>query len=362
MLIDEKKLSNEERATLALRSLYERFGYLHYRMTKFEEYDLYLRNRDFLVSENLITFTDTNGKLMALKPDVTLSIIKNLKNLNSVKKLYYNENVYRTSGTEGNFREIMQVGLECIGDIDIYSESEVLMLAAMSLKAISEDSILDISHLGVLKDIFTCIGISAGAEQSILEHANEKNLKAIREICVSDGCATESADALASFLCEYGEPRDVLGKAEKLFGGKIGTDNLRELKGLLDCLAMTEVPKMIRMDPGLVDDMRYYNGVVMKGYIKGVPQAVLSGGQYDRLLQRMGRDSKAIGFAVYLDTLERLGETADRYDCDLLLSYSESSDPKKVMRQAVQAAEKGWTVRVSKGIPEGLRFRTLKEI
>ena len=76
-MIDEKLLKNEEKAVFSLRSLYKKYGYLPYKMSKFEEYELYMRNKDFLVSDRIITFNDTNGKLMALKPDVTLSIIKN---------------------------------------------------------------------------------------------------------------------------------------------------------------------------------------------------------------------------------------------------------------------------------------------
>lgn len=67
---------------------------------------------------------------MALKPDVTLSIIKNSKDTPGyVQKLYYNENVYRVSKGTKTFKEIMQVGLECIGDIDGYCISEVITLA-----------------------------------------------------------------------------------------------------------------------------------------------------------------------------------------------------------------------------------------
>ena len=74
-------LKNDERVILRLRSLYDRFGYDRYKMSKFEEYDLYVRNKSFLLSDHIITFTDTSGKLMALKPDVTLSIVKNTKDI-----------------------------------------------------------------------------------------------------------------------------------------------------------------------------------------------------------------------------------------------------------------------------------------
>ena len=131
MLINESLLKYDEKAVFALRELYSKYGFTQYKMSKFEEYDLYVKNKDFLVSDNVITFNDTNGKLMALKPDVTLSIIKNTKDIKGfVQKFYYNENVYRVSQRTKNFKEIMQIGLECIGDIDDYCIAEVLALAA----------------------------------------------------------------------------------------------------------------------------------------------------------------------------------------------------------------------------------------
>ena len=79
MQIEDRVMDPRERIGFLLRSLYAGYGYNRYRMGKFEEYDLYSRNKDFLFSEGVITFTDTNGRLMALKPDVTLSIVKNRK-------------------------------------------------------------------------------------------------------------------------------------------------------------------------------------------------------------------------------------------------------------------------------------------
>ena len=72
-------LKPAERAVFELRGLYRIYGYLHYKVSKFEEYDLYMRNKSFLADENILTFTDTDGRLMALKPDITLSIINNSK-------------------------------------------------------------------------------------------------------------------------------------------------------------------------------------------------------------------------------------------------------------------------------------------
>ena len=108
MEFDEKVLKNGEYAVFELRALYQRYGYTQYKMSKFEEYDLYVQNKDFLVGDGVITFNDTDGKLLALKPDVTLSIIKKSKDEGGVtQKVYYNENVYRISKNTHTFKEIM---------------------------------------------------------------------------------------------------------------------------------------------------------------------------------------------------------------------------------------------------------------
>ena len=77
MELDWNILKPQERLTLQLRMLYERSGFRQYHMSRFEEYGLYQKNRSFLPSEQVITFTDLDGRLLALKPDVTLSIAKN---------------------------------------------------------------------------------------------------------------------------------------------------------------------------------------------------------------------------------------------------------------------------------------------
>lgn len=120
---------NDEAAILGFRALYHSYGYKRYKMSKFEEYDLYVTNKSFLASGNIVTFPGVGGRLMALRPDVTLSIVKNAAtSAGGLEKLYYNETVYRPEG--GELKEITQVGLECIGCLDRYAMGEVVLLAA----------------------------------------------------------------------------------------------------------------------------------------------------------------------------------------------------------------------------------------
>ena len=99
---------SEETDLLRLQRLYARYGYDKFRMSKFEDYTLYLQNKDFLKGGNIITFNGPDGRLLALKQDVTLSIVKNARDEATPCKVYYTENVYRASDDTNDIREIPQ--------------------------------------------------------------------------------------------------------------------------------------------------------------------------------------------------------------------------------------------------------------
>lgn len=351
---------DDEKAIFRLRELFRRYGYRHYKMSKFEEYDLYVRNKSFLLSDHVITFTDTDGKLMALKPDVTLSIVKNSKeNISCVDKVFYNENVYRVSRGGDSFREIMQVGAECIGEIDTYCLCEVLLLAAKSLREISEDFVLDVSDMGILSDVLDLLCLSDPARASLLSCIGEKNLHGAREICRNENISEEKQALAELLITTYGEPSRVLPLLrEKLPRNACGA-SLDRLEQVLSALP-SEIPAgSVRIDFSVIHDMRYYNGLVFKGFVKGIPTGILSGGQYDRLMQRMGKSAGAIGFAVYLDLLEELSAPRSEYDADVILLYTEQDSPSLVASCVQRLSADGRSVRAQRTLEAGQTCREL---
>ena len=309
MMIDERVMNGQERISFRLRSLYSRYGYERYRMSKFEEYDLYSRNKDFLFSESVITFTDTTGKLMALKPDVTLSIVKNRRDTpGALQKLYYHENVYRVSTAADGFREQTQVGLECMGAVDGACVSEVLRLAAESLQLCSEQFVLEISHLDILNAFVDAIAPDVTIKEAILACAGQKNLHGITGICRDNGLPEGVEEGLKQLLSLYGTPRTVMPKIRALSEEYGAGEMAAELGRAVACFTGSELEDRIQIDFSSTGDLKYYNGIAFKGFISGIPGSVLSGGQYDALMKKMGRKDKAIGFAVFLDMLERLTE------------------------------------------------------
>lgn len=294
----ENMLRRDEKLIYSLRSLYTKNGYSHFRMSKFEEYDLYSKNKDFLISDGVITFTDTTGKLMALKPDVTFSIIKNTADeQGTVKRVCYNENVYRMSDSTHDFTEIMQSGIECIGDIDDYSVCEVLMLAGKSLELTGEEYVLDVSHLGYIEGLL----LDAGEcdRDAVLKCISEKNTHGL------DALLGERADKLKRLTMLYGSFDETKNALEELDVNDITNTALTELETVWSYLDKCDKIN-IKLDFSAVGNMNYYNGIVFRGFVSGAPTEVLSGGRYDKLMKKLGKRASAIGFALYHDRLKYL--------------------------------------------------------
>jgi len=351
-------LKNEVPVQQALRALYKSYGYTRFKMNKFEEYDTYARVKDFLISDKVITFTDTNGKLLAMKPDVTVSIIKNTDDVSGqVQKVYYNENVYRVSGGAHAYREIMQAGLECLGDIDTYHIAEVISLAVQSLASICDEYVLDISHMGFVSGLLKAAEFTEENMSAALRAVSEKNLPALTTLCEQAGVCQALTEKITALITEYGPICEVLPRLSLLCVNEEMELAANKMRGICDALCACGLEKHVQLDFSVVNDMNYYNGIVFSGYVAGLPAGVLSGGQYDKLMKKMGKNAKAIGFAVYLDQLERLWKREDNFDADVLLQYDDSVKPETVLLKAQEITKSGKTVLVLKNVPESVRTK-----
>ena len=358
MSIPMNVLKNDELAIFRLRELYGKYGYMRYKVSKFEEYDLYARNKSFLISENILTFTDTDGRLMALKPDVTLSIVKNLgKSDEQTHKLCYNETVYRPSGSADGFREIMQTGLECVGKIDLLAVCEVISLAQKSLELISEENILDVSHMGFILALMEELGVDSQDADTLIGYIGSKNLPAISAFCAERALPAEDARAICEITELYAPIETALGVVEKNIRNEKMRAAYDELCAICEVLRVSGNTERIYIDFSTVNDMSYYNGVIFKGFIKGIPDGILSGGRYDNLMKKMGKKAGAIGFAVYLDMLDLLNGELGRYDVDTVLLYGDDSDVKQVAKISEQLRAEGVTVRAERGDAPSVRCR-----
>ncbi len=338
----ERYLRNEEKIIFALRALYAQYGYRRYKMNKFEEYDFYAENKEFLVSGNVITFTDGSGRLMALKPDVTLSIARHHEDHAGLQRVYYNENVYRA--LDGEFREIPQTGLECIGELDAFTVGEVLLLAVKSLEAVGKPFKLCVSHMGLLNAAVCAANLPDAAEDALFAAVESKSVSIIRDLFAQFGGDAAACDALCALTDLHGSLHAVLPTLKAL----APNDAFTELAAIDAFLQAAGIECEVQFDFSLKGDTKYYNGAVFCGFIEGVPRAILSGGRYDLLMQKLGKKSDAIGFAVYLDLLERLDIAEKAVTDTVKLTYT-ADNFAEIAKKAELLRKDGKTVIVEKG-------------
>ncbi len=297
-------LSPQEKLTLDLRRLYEINGFKKYKVARFEAYDFYAKNRDFLIGGNIIPFTDSNGRLMALKPDVTLSIVKNTDyNDNSPKRLYYTENVYREAKDIHELREIFQLGVEAVGSVGIDETTDLIALAIKSLLLIDDNCSVSISHMSYLNGLLKHITDNKDLKKSILSFMGSKNVHELKNLARDKALSSDFIE-IACELCSSVEPGEIL--VDKY----VFDDDMRkaadEIRYICSKLREKGLSDKIRFDFSQSKNPSYYNGIIIEGYVSGVAKAALSGGRYDSLLRRMGKgDVSAFGFALYFDAIER---------------------------------------------------------
>ena len=354
----EYNLKPDEKATLQLRGLYEEYGYQKYKMGKFEEYSLYVNNRDFLAGDKVLTFTDLDGRLLAMKPDVTLSVINNTSATEETReKLYYIENVYRENKESHCFKEINQMGLEYLGNVDRYSILEVITLAARSLNEIDEDYLLEISNMDYVLHLLAGMDLSESSYVELLSGIRQKNQTGIQESAKRAGLTEAQSELLCSIPFLYGTMDETLSRAKEMAQNDEMRRDAEDLQAYCEALKNLGYGDKIQLDLSLVNDIDYYNGVIFRGYIRKLPGCVLAGGQYDKAMKILGKAGGAVGFAIYLDELTKGTQDPQRYDVDAVLLYSEKGEMTDVFMAVCALQEKVMSVSAQTSEDTELRYR-----
>ena len=184
--------------------------------------------------------------------------------------------------------------------------AQAVSLALESLALTGRDFVLEISHMGFVRGLLDAVGAPEHIRPRLLKCIRDKNRHELQKCAAEAGLSTQGADALCRLSDMNGNWESVLAQAAPLALNAPMGDALAELRTL--CEALPEQGANLRVDLSLVNDMEYYNGLVLQGYLAGLPRAVLKGGRYDPLAEQFRPGARAVGYALYLDELSRLGE------------------------------------------------------
>lgn len=335
-------LINENSIVSNLINIYERFGFKKIKLSKFEDYNLYNNNKDFLQTEHILTFMNLNGNLKSLRPDVTLSIVKKVlkDNEKETQKIYYIEDIYKIVSNE--YEEIPQVGVEIIGKLNNYSNLEIISMAIESLKSINEDYILEISNIDFISAIFDEINLEENLKIEILNNIYLKNKHDLEKL-LNKNVDCKYKKYILSFIELSGNYKDILKKLKSLIINKKMQKSYEELKSLSAVFEMHNNFDKILLDFSIESQLGYYNGIIFKGYIKESNDIILSGGRYDKLLNKFNSNKNAIGFAIYMDKLYEKNKTSDFID--ILILYK-SGDENILLNEVRKFMNKNKKVRV----------------
>lgn len=319
-------MSKKNIVLLNLRKLYDSYGYKKISLPSFEEYELYNENKDFILG-NILTIMNPSGNLLALRPDITLSIAKKISKEKTSKygKVYYQENIYTTSKYAG-YNEKEQLGVELIGKETLFLNFEIVSLALKSLEIMSKKNILVLSHAGFISSIFENVELEYEIKEKIFEYINNKNSHDIKIILEKNkNISAELKNLIYELPNLSGNIEEIEKKLSKYELNPEIVKILSELKNLYDLIIKFYDKKKVLFDFSIIKNLKYYNGLVMQGFIDKIPNAVLSGGRYDKLFEKFGVDTGAIGFAVVPDNLNEFYKNENQKDFDILLLYDESN-------------------------------------
>lgn len=335
-------LINENSIVSNLINIYERFGFKKIKLSKFEDYNLYNNNKDFLQTEHILTFMNLNGNLKSLRPDVTLSIVKKVlkDNDKETQKIYYIEDIYKIVSNE--YEEIPQVGVEIIGKLNNYSNLEIISMAIESLKSINKNYILEISNIDFISAIFDEINLEENLKIEILNNIYLKNKHDLEKL-LNKNVDCKYKKYILSFIELSGNYKDILKKLKSLIINKKMQKSYEELKSLSFVFELYNNFDKILLDFSIESQLGYYNGIIFKGYIKESNDIILSGGRYDKLLNKFNSNKNAIGFAIYMDKLYEKNKTSNFID--ILILYK-SGDENILLNEVRKFMNKNKKVRV----------------
>ena len=291
-----------------INNIFNLYGFHNVQTPTFEFFDIFNKERGSVPSKNLYKFFDREGNTLVLRPDLTPSIAriaaKNYMDVNVPIKICYNANTYiNNSELQGKLKEITQLGCELIGDDSVEADAEMVALVVNSLKSAGFDKFLvEIGQVDFYKGLLEECGFEDDVEEELRVRIENKNFIGVEELLDSKDITSNVKDTFLKLPSLFGSS-DVLDKAKELATNEKSLKAIEKLEEVYSILVDYGVADYISFDLGMLSNFNYYTGIIFKAYTYGTGDAIVAGGRYDKLLSQFGKDSAAIGFAVYMDQL-----------------------------------------------------------
>lgn len=286
-------------------------GYMEVSSPTLEYYDLF--SKDYLASngDKMFKLIDTNGSILVLRPDCTIPIVRMLttkmKDFVYPLKLCYMEDVFRIDEEQaGKKREFRQAGVELFGVASYEADAEVIITAIESLQHLGlENFQIDIGQTKLSKGILEKAEIQEEDRRSILQHMENKNFIALDHLIEGLSLEKDIKVILKELPRLFGDPQEVLAEVKALPLTPCMLEAVEELEKVWHMVEAYGLGQYISLDLGMVTTLKYYSGVIFKGFTKDLGVVLLSGGRYDGLLKDFDMDCPATGFAFIVNKITK---------------------------------------------------------
>ena len=317
-----------EKISAIEQSVLNAFGEAGYRQIltpSFEYYDLFSDEDISVNTEDMYKIIDTNGKIMVLRPDATVPIARmvatHYKETSGEIRLMYLTNVFRSADYRaGGKREFRQAGIECFGNKSPETDADIILTSIEAVKASGFGNLkTELGNAEYFKGFMEELRIhgvftDTEDERRLRTMMETKNIPGIRRYCEDREIEEKYSNVLLQLPLMYGKIETVLERAyETAVNEKMrqAVDNLRAIvQHIGSAVSLTA-------DMSLIGNMDYYSGMIFRIYLRDSGAIAGSGGRYDGLLKKFGKDIPAAGFGLNVDLLYEASQT-DADDAEVL--------------------------------------------
>ena len=299
-----KKLALESR----LKKVFHMYGYHDIQTPTFEYFDVFRKEIGTIPSRELYKFFDKEGNTLVLRPDFTPSIARAAATLFQEEQLpirlcYTGSTFVNHSSYQGRLRETTQMGAELLGDDSVEADAEMLALVIESMLTIGlKEFQLTVSNVDFLQSLIEDADLDEDARERVRELITNRNFYGVEEYLESIQVKRSSKEAFGK-MNELLGGVDILEKAKNIAPNSKGVMALRRLEKIYEILKLYGVEKFVTFDLSMSGTYGYYTGIIFRGYTYGTGDAIVRGGRYDHLVEKFGKKSASIGFAIVIDEL-----------------------------------------------------------
>lgn len=289
-----------------LLALFAGWGYQEVVTPTFEFAETFQAGQVAAREDLLFRFIDRQGRVLALRPEMTAPIARlvatRLKKEKLPLRLCYVAAVFRYEDpARGRRREFHQAGVELIGGSGVGADAEVVALAVESLlESGLKDFQVGLGQVAVTKGVLADLGLEEEALAAVKESLVGKDWVGLSRLCDQYGLRGTARQRLELLFTLHGGRQD-LREAIPILGVESAREPLDQLEEVLVVLERYGLGRYLFIDLGILRDFDYYTGLVFEGYVPGLGFPVLGGGRYDGLLAEFGYPCPATGFALGLE-------------------------------------------------------------